>query len=258
MRLKIGQRVGIAWLRWTCGTCVHCTNGQENLCLAARFTGYDEHGGYAEYAVVPEDFAYPIPENFSDFEAAPLLCAGIVGYRALQRSQPRPGCKLALYGFGSSAHVIMQIARHRGYQVYVVTRGEGHRELARRMGAIWVGEHPAELPVHVNSAIIFAPAGELVRPALEKLERGGTLALAGIYMSQVPQLDYERHLFYERELRSVTCNTRADGRDLLVEAAAIPIRPHVTVYPLEDANRALQDLKADRINGTGVLNVTSA
>lgn len=254
-RLQVGQRVGIAWLRGTCGACEFCASGRENLCLATRFTGYHEHGGYAEYVVAPEDFAYEIPAVFSDVEAAPLLCAGIIGYRSLERARPRLGCKLALYGFGSSAHVVMQIARHRGYQVYVATRGEKHQALARQMGAVWVGEHPAQMPVKVNSAIIFAPAGELIPPALEKLERGGTLALAGIYMTAVPAMDYEKHLFYEREVRSVTCNTRADGRALLQEAAGIPIRPHTTLYPLREANRALQDLKADRISGTGVLRV---
>ena len=169
-RLQLGQRVGVAWLRHTCGACGFCTSGRENLCESARFTGYHADGGYAEYAVVDEGFAYPIPEGFGDLDAAPLLCAGIIGYRALRRSNLHPGGKLALYGFGSSAHVVIQIARHRGSEVYVVTRGEKHRELARRMGAIWVGEHAADMPVKVQSAIIFAPAGELVPPALEALE----------------------------------------------------------------------------------------
>ena len=163
------------------------------------------------------------------------------------------GGKLALYGFGSSAHVVIQIVRHRGCQVYVVTRGQKHRELARQMGAVWVGERAAEMPVTVDSAIIFAPAGELVPPALEALKKGGTLALAGIYMTPIPEMDYERHVFYERDIHSVTCNTRQDGRGLLAEAAEIPVRPHTTVYDLADANRALQDLKNDQINGTGVL-----
>lgn len=252
-RLSIGDRVGIAWLRGTCGACGFCTSGRENLCAQAAFTGYTDDGGYAELAVVREDFAYPIPAQFSDIGAAPLLCAGIIGYRSLQRANPRPGCRLALYGFGSSAHVVMQIARSRGYEVYVATRGAGHRELARRMGATWVGERPDEMPVKADSAIVFAPAGELVPAAMERLEKGGTLAIAGIHLSDVPAMNYERHLFHERDLRSVTCNTRDDGRGLLAEAARIPIRPHTTIYPLADANRALQDLKADRINGTGVL-----
>lgn len=252
-RLKVGQRVGVAWLRYTCGTCEFCRAERENLCESSRFTGYHADGGYAEYALVPEDFAYEIPAPFGDLDAAPLLCAGIIGYRALKRCNLPPGGKLALYGFGSSAHVVIQIALHRGCEVYVATRGEKHRQLARRMGACWVGESPAELPAKVDSAIIFAPVGHLVPPALEKLRKGGTLALAGIYMTEIPTLDYEKHVFYERDIHSVTANTRADGRELLAEAARIPIRPHVTTYPLAEANRALQDLKADRINGTGVL-----
>jgi propanol-preferring alcohol dehydrogenase len=245
--------VGVAWLRHTCGKCEFCTAGKENLCESARFTGYHADGGYAEYALVPEAFAYAIPESFSDVEAAPLLCAGIIGYRALKRSNLPPGGRLALYGFGSSAHVVLQIAQHRGCEVYVVTRGEKHVALARRMGAVWAGQQAREMPVKVDSAILFAPAGELVPPALESLKKGGTLALAGIHMSPIPQMDYGRYVFYERDIRSVTCNTREDGRQLLAEAAEIPIRPHTTVYSLADANRALEDLKNDQISGTGVL-----
>ncbi len=252
-RLHVGQRIGAAWLRWTCGRCRFCTTQRENLCESARFTGYQEDGGYAEYAVVPEPFAYAIPDRFGDVEAAPLLCAGIIGYRALKRSQLPPGGRLAMYGFGSSAHVLIQIARYRGCEVYVVTRDEQHRELARQMGAVWAGARPEELPIKVDSAIVFAPAGDLVPLALEKLEKGGTLALAGIYMTPIPAMDYERYVFYERNIHSVTSNTRQDGRELLAEAAQIPVRPHTTVYPLAEANRALQDLKADRIRGTGVL-----
>lgn len=252
-RLAVGRRVGIAWLRETCGRCPFCLAGRENLCEAQRFTGYHADGGYAEQAVVREDFAYELPEAFGDVEAAPLLCAGIVGYRALKRAELPAGGKLAIYGFGSSAHVIMQIALHRGCEVYVVTRGASHRQLARDMGAAWVGGKADEMPAAVDSAIIFAPAGELVPPALEKLRKGGTLSLAGIYMTPIPQMDYERYVFYERNIHSVTANTRADGRELLAEAAEIPIRPHTTTYPLAETNRALQDLKADRLNGTGVL-----
>ncbi len=248
-----GERAGVAWLRHTCGTCEQCAAGRENLCEQARFTGYHADGGYAEYAVVPEAFAYPIPAAFPDVEAAPLLCAGIIGYRALKRSNLPPGGRLALYGFGSSAHVVLQIAQHRGCDVYVVTRGEKHVALARQMGAVWAGQDASAMPVKVHSAIIFAPAGELVPPALESLKKGGTLALAGIHMSPIPAMDYDRYLFYERDLRSVTCNTREDGRELLAEAAEIPLRPHTTVYPLAEANRALQDLKDDRISGSGVL-----
>jgi len=252
-RLKLGQRVGIAWLRHTCGQCEFCTSGRENLCASQRFTGYHADGGYAEYAVVPEDFAYVLPEAFGDVEAAPLLCAGIVGYRSLKRAQLPDGGRLGIYGFGSSAHVIAQIALHRGCDVYVVTRGESHRRLASQMGAKWVGANAEEMPVKVDSAIIFAPAGELVPQALEKLQKGGTLSLAGIYMTPLPQMDYQRHVFFERDIHSVTANTRQDARELLAEAAKIPIRPHTSTYPLSEANRALQDLKADRIDGTGVL-----
>lgn len=250
---RVGDRAGAAWLRGTCGRCDFCTSGRENLCPHSRYTGYHEHGGYAEYAVVPADFAYAIPAAFTDVDAAPLLCAGIIGYRALKRSHLQDGGRLALYGFGSSAHVVMQIALYRGCEVYVVSRTERHLELARDMGARWVGTDAARMPVRVHSAIVFAPAGSLVPTALEHLEKGGTLALAGITMSAVPALDYEKHLFYEKNVHSVTANTRADATELLAEAAEIPIRPHVTQYALTDANRALQDLKADRLRGTGVL-----
>ncbi len=252
-RLSVGQRIGVAWLRHTCGHCRYCLRGSENLCESQQFTGYHADGGYATLATVPEDFAYDIPDVFSDADAAPLLCAGIIGYRALKRSQLPAGGRLGLYGFGSSAHVVIQIARRRGCEVYVVTRGKSHRRLAREMGAAWVGERAEDMPDKVDSAIVFAPAGELVPPALEKLDKGGTLALAGIYMTPIPQMDYERCVFYERDIHSVTANTRADGRELLAEAAEIPIRPHVTTYPLTEANRALTDLKNDRVNGTAVL-----
>ncbi len=252
-RLKPGQRVGVAWLRHTCGVCAFCRSGRENLCEASLFTGYHADGGYAQYAVVPEDFAYEIPPAFSDVDGAPLLCAGIIGYRALKRCNLPPGGRLALYGFGSSAHVVMQIALHRGCEVYVVSRTPSHQQLAREMGAAWVGSSPDQMPEPADSAISFAPVGHLVPAALAALRKGGTLALAGIYMTDIPTLNYEKHIFYERDLHSVTSNTRADGRELLAEAAEIPIRPRVTTYPLADANRALRDLKADRIDGTGVL-----
>jgi len=255
-KMQFGQRVGGAWLRQTCGSCPFCTSGRENLCEHSQFTGYHADGGYAEFAIIPEAYAYEIPAVFGDVEGAPLLCAGIIGYHALKRSRLPPGGKLALYGFGSSAHIVIQIALHRGCEVYVATRDRQHQELAQRMGAAWVGSRPDEMPVKVDSAIVFAPVGELVPPALEKLEKGGTLALAGIYMTPIPAMDYVRHLFYERDIHSVTSNTRVDGRELLAEAAAIPLRPQTTAYPLADANRALADLKADRISGTGVLVMT--
>ena len=252
-RFREGDRIGIAWLRHTDGTCTYCRAGRENLCEAARFTGYHADGGYADRAVVPEDFAYAIPEVFGDAEATPLLCAGIIGYRALQRSETPRGGKLGLWGFGSSAHITIQVALARGCEVYVATRGEKHQALAREMGARWVGGALDPLPVKVDGGILFAPAGEIVPAALRSIEKGGTLAVAGIWLSAIPALDYERDLFHERTLRSVTANTRADGEGLLAEAAAIPLRPRVTTYPLEDANRVLQLLGADQLNGTGVL-----
>ncbi len=252
-RLAVGQRIGVAWLRHTCGRCRFCTTGRENLCADQRFTGYHADGGYAEYALVAEDFAYPLPGGFGDLEAAPLLCAGIVGYRALKRCNLPEGGTLAIYGFGSSAHVIMQIALHRGCRVYVVTRDARHQRLAAEMGAAWVGGSASGLPAAVDSAIVFAPAGELVPAALSKLDKGGTVALAGIYMTPVPQMDYTQCLFYERDVRSVTANTRADGRELLELAGSIPLRPRTVSYRLDQANQALGDLKADRISGTGVL-----
>lgn len=252
-RFRVGERVGIAWLRWTCGLCGFCRAGRENLCEASQYTGYHADGGYAQYAVVAEAFAYPIPAVFGDAEATPLLCAGIIGYRALRRSQVPPGGRLGIYGFGSSAHITMQVALHRGCKVYVCTRGDSHRELALAMGATWVGDMGERVPVKMDSSILFAPAGDLVPVALRDLEKGGTLALAGIYMSDVPRMAYAEHLFYEKNLRSVTANTRKDGEELFREAAQIPIRPRTQAFPLAEANRALQLLKADRITGSGVL-----
>jgi propanol-preferring alcohol dehydrogenase len=249
----VGERVGIAWLQGTCGQCEFCRSARENLCSAARFTGYQIDGGYAECALVSASFAYPIPAVFSDEEAAPLLCAGIIGYRALRLSGIRPGQRLGLYGFGASAHIAIQIARHWGCEVYVCSLKPHHQSLARDMGAIWVGGASDPPPVRLHGSIIFAPAGELVPSALRALERGGTLALAGIHMSPIPSLDYDREVFGERVIRSVTANTKQDGLDLLREAAAIPIRTHTQRFALEQANEALQALKAGAIRGAGVL-----
>ncbi len=254
-QIQEGDRVGIAWLQSTCQTCRFCQSGRENLCEQSIFTGYHVNGGYAEYALVSERFAYPIPDLFSDQEAAPLLCAGIIGYRALRRSQIQPGQRLGLYGFGAAAHISIQIALHWGCEVYVCSLREQHRHLAQQMGATWVGEASDMPPETLHSAIMFAPAGELVPPALRALEKGGILALAGIYMTPIPSLDYTLDLFQERTLQSVTANTRQDGLDLLKEAAAIPIRMHTTVFPLEQANMALQELKAGRIQGAAVLSM---
>jgi propanol-preferring alcohol dehydrogenase len=252
-RFTPGDRIGIAWLRSTCGTCAFCATGRENLCERSAYTGWTADGGFAEYCCVPEAFAYAIPPRFDDAEAAPLLCAGIIGYRALRRSGVQPGGRLALYGFGSSAHITLQIARHWGCTVYVATRDPAHQRLARELGAAWAGGSTEPLPARADGAIIFAPAGELVPPALRNLEKGGTLALAGIHMSDVPAMAYEPHLFWEKTLQSVTANTRRDGEALLAEASAVPVKPRVTRYPLADANRALQALAGDRVAGTAVL-----
>jgi propanol-preferring alcohol dehydrogenase len=256
--LKEGDRVGIAWLHASCGSCVYCQRGDENLCTTPRFTGYDENGGYAEYLTAPEDFVYPLPSGVSSVEIAPLLCAGIIGYRALRRSDVRPGQRLGLYGFGASAHIVIQVARHWGCEVYVATRGDKHRKLAREMGAVWVGEATDTPPEKLHSAIIFAPAGELVPAALEALDRGGTLALAGIYMTDIPSMNYTTHLFYEHNIRSVTANTRQDGRELLQLAKDVPLHTHTEEFPLEKANEALWRLRHDQINGAAVLRVSGS
>lgn len=253
--VREGDRVGIAWLQATCGRCEFCRDGHENLCPHATFSGYHVDGGYAEYALVSEAFAYPIPSVFSDQEAAPLLCAGIIGYRALKLSGVKPGQRLGLYGFGASAHVTIQVARHWGCAVYVCSLREEHRALARELGAVWVGGAAEAPPEKLHGAIVFAPAGEIVIPALRALERGGTVALAGIHMTPIPAIDYDRDLFGERAIRSVTANTRQDGLELLREAAAIPIRSHTRPFTLEEANCALEQLKAGTIKGAAVLTV---
>jgi propanol-preferring alcohol dehydrogenase len=256
-RFTVGDRVGIAWLRSTCGECRSCRAGTENLCPNALFTGYDADGGYAEFAVVREDFAYPVHASLDPAVVAPLLCAGIIGYRALQRAEMQPGCRLGLYGFGSSASIAIQIGRHLGCRVSVMTRDPRHQAFARRLGATWAGDAGQAPPEPLDSAVLFAPVGNMVPMALEALDRGGTLAIAGIHLTDVPSLNYDRQLFQEKTLRSVTANTRADGEELLRLAAEIPLTPSVTRFPLEDANRALQLLKADGINGSGVLEVGS-
>ena len=249
-----GERVGVAWLGQTCGRCVHCLAGRENLCEQAAFTGYHRDGGYAEYLVALADFTYPIPDPLDDAHAAPLLCAGIIGFRALRLSRVGRGQRLVMYGFGSSAHVTMQVALARGVEVFVCTREPSHRALARSLGAAWTGELADRTPVPADGAIIFAPAGELVPRALRNLAPGGTLALAGIYMTAIPSLDYA-DLYRERAITSVTANTRDDGRELLAEAGRIGVRSTVTTFPLLEANRALQALKAGAFAGSGVLMV---
>jgi propanol-preferring alcohol dehydrogenase len=252
---RVGDRVGIAWLHRACGVCRFCARGEENLCLDPCFSGWHVDGGFAEYAVAPAAFVYPILETVPARDVAPLLCAGIIGYRAFARSRAARGARLGLWGFGASAHVVIQIARHAGCEVYVFSRALLHADLARELGAVWVGGSFDAPPVLLDAAILFAPAGELVPVALARLDRGATLAVAGIHLSDVPALDYQRHLFQERTLTSVTANTREDGRALLRLAAEIPIRSRTTSHPLEAANEVLADLKHDRVRGAAVLEV---
>src|SRR5579862_4592172 len=235
---KIGTRVGIAWLHSTDGTCEYCRAGKENLCNNPTFTGWTVDGGYAEYALGEESFVYPIPEGFEDLKAAPLLCAGIIGFRSLRLSGIERGGNLGIYGFGAAGHVSIQVARHWGASVYVSTRDERHQKLALELGAKWAGGTLAEPPVKLDSAIVFAPAGEIVPAALKALRKGGTLALGGIHMSEIPPLDYNL-LYGERVVRSVANNTRQDGHDFLKVAAEIPIHTEIEVFPLAEANRAL-------------------
>lgn len=250
-----GDRVGAAWLHETCGGCRFCLGGSENLCRDARFTGFHEHGGYAEYMLAPAEFVYPIPAGFPDLQAAPLLCAGIIGLRALRCCGVQPGQRLGLYGFGASAHVAIQVARHWGCEVSVFTRSPGHQQLARELGACWVGSADEDPPELIDAAINFAPAGSLVLHALRNMERGGTVALAGIYVDRVPELDYERHLYYERSVTSVTASTRQDGHDLLRLAAEIPIETKVTTYRLDDLNEALRAVKRSEVDGAAVVRI---
>jgi propanol-preferring alcohol dehydrogenase len=252
-RWREGDRIGVPWLAHTCGECAFCTSGRENLCLAPRFTGWDVDGGYAEYALVDEAYAYALPDAFSDEDAAPLLCAGIIGYRALQRANLPEGGRLGLYGFGGSAHITAQVALARGARVHVMTRSPEARALALELGVASVGAADASPPEPLDSAILFAPVGTLVPPALGALDRGGTLAIAGIYLSDVPPLEYQTHLFEERTLQSVTANTRRDGEEFLAEAARIGVRVTTTPYPLARADDALRDLALDRVNGAAVL-----
>ncbi|TML93995.1 MAG: zinc-dependent alcohol dehydrogenase family protein [Actinobacteria bacterium] len=257
-RFAPGERVGIAWLRRTCGTCRFCLRGDENLCLDPRFTGWDADGGYADYAVVDERYAYRLPDGFDDEHVAPLLCAGIIGFRALRRAAVPPGGRLGIYGFGGSAHIAAQVAIAEGAAVHVMTRSPEARRLAIALGAASAGDTPAQPPEPLDSAIVFAPAGEIVPNALAALDRGGTLALAGIHLTDIPALRYADHLFQERQLRSVTANTRHDGEEFLAIAARIGIRVETVAYPLEQADAALRDLAHDRFTGAAVLRATSA
>ncbi len=251
----VGDRVGIAWLRHTCGRCRYCAGGHENLCPDSRYTGWDADGGYAEFATVPAAFAHPLPGGYSEAELAPLLCAGIIGYRSLMRAELPPGGRLGLYGFGGSAHITAQVALARGAEVHVMTRGERDQNLAMELGAASAQGAADPPPVRLDSAILFAPVGDLVAPALEALDRGGTLAIAGIHLSDVGPLNYQRHLFQERQVRSVTSNTRADAREFLEFAGRHHIEVTTHRYALSEADRALTDLAAGHISGAAVLTV---
>ena len=250
-----GDRAGIAWLRSTCDSCRWCRRGAENLCAESRYTGWDADGGYAEYAVAPAAYAYRLPDSagLPDEQVAPLLCAGIIGYRALRRAAVPPGGRLGIYGFGASAHITAQIAIAQGAEVHVLTREPAARQLALELGASSAGAADAAPPVPLDAAILFAPAGELVPVALAALDRNGTLAVAGIHLSDIPRLDYQEHLFREKTLTSVTSNTRADGEELLRLAARLGVRATVTPYPFERADAALRDLADDRVHGAAVL-----
>ncbi|QFY08573.1 zinc-binding alcohol dehydrogenase family protein [Nonomuraea phyllanthi] len=245
-----GERVGVAWLRSTCGTCRYCVRGTENLCPSSTYTGWDADGGFAEYVVVPRDYVYPLPDGVPAERLAPLLCAGIIGYRALLRCDLPPGGRLGIYGFGASAHLTAQAAIAQGAVVHAVTRSAASRALALELGAASAGDRP---PEPLDAAILFAPVGTLVPPALEALDRGGTLAVAGIHLTDVPVLNYDRHLFQERTLRSVTANTRADGRAYLELALAHPPRVTTVLHPFDEAARALTDLANDQVSGAAVL-----
>jgi alcohol dehydrogenase, propanol-preferring len=253
-RFPLGARVGIAWLHHADGTCEYCRSGAENLCDHPSFTGYTVNGGYAEYITAPQDFVYPIPAEFPDEQAAPLMCAGIIGFRSLRLSGIKPGGRLGFYGFGAAAHLAIQVARHWDVEVYASTRDARHQRLALELGAVWAGGTLDEPPRKLDAAIIFAPAGEIVPAALRALRKGGTLVLGGIHMSPIPSLDYDL-LYEERVVRSVANNTRLDGEEFLRTAAEIPIRTSVELFPLRDANRALNSLKNDAIAGAAVLRI---
>lgn len=255
-RFPIGARVGIAWLHRTDGTCSYCLAGSENLCDSPEFTGYTVNGGYAEHIVAPEKFIYGIPEGFADEQAAPLLCAGIIGFRSLRLSGIKSGARLGFYGFGAAAHVSIQVALHWDVEVYAATRDKRHQRLALELDAKWAGGTFDAPPEKLDAAIVFAPAGEIVPAALKALRKGGTLVLAGIYMSPIPSFDYDL-LYQERVIRSVANNTREDGEDLLRIAAQIPIQTRIEVFPLAHANRALNALKNDAIQGAAVLRIGS-
>jgi len=254
-RLDVGTRVGVGWLHRTDGTCAACRRGDENLCERAEFTGWTVDGGYAEAIVVPEDFAVALPDGLDDLEAAPLLCAGVIGYRALHRADVQPGERVALMGFGASAHLALQVLQYWACETFVLTRGEGHRRLARELGAAWVGRADELPPATCDRAVVFAPAGELVPVALDVIRPGGTVSLAGIHMSDIPSFEYRR-LWQERTLRSVANMTRRDAQEFLDLAALAQVRASTVVYPLDEANDALIAIESDAVRGAAVLQIT--
>jgi len=251
--LAEGARVGVGWLGGTDGACWYCGHGMENLCDAPTFTGYDVNGGYAEYAAARADFVYPLPEALSDLDAAPLLCAGIIGFRSLRVAGVEPGERVGLFGFGASAHLAIAVLRAWKCEVYVATRGAGHRALAESLGATWVGAEQDRPPVELDRAVTFAPSGDVVVAALASLRKGGVVAINAIHLDHIPQFDYDKLLWGERQIRSVANMTRADARDFLRVAAEIGLRPRVTVFPLDQANQALQAVKRDSIDGAAVI-----
>ena len=255
-KFKVGDKIGVPWLYSTCGKCEFCIRGKENLCNNAKFTGYHVNGGFTEYAKVSEDFAYHLPENLPDLNIAPLLCGGVIGYRALKLSEIKHGERLGLYGFGASAHIVIQIALYWNCEVYVFTRSQAHRDLASKLGAVWTGRAEDNPPKKMHSSIIFAPAGYLVKEALRVLEKGGTISLAGIYMTPIPEIDYSL-IYQERKITSVANSTREDVIELLELAGKIPLKTEIQVFPLEEVNRALQLLKRSEIKGgAGVLKIS--
>ncbi len=252
--LKEGDRAGIPWLHWTDGECGYCRRDHENLCERAKFNGWDVDGGYAEYVTVPAKFAYALPQSFSDEHAAPLLCAGIIGYRSYRLTNARKGERLGLYGFGASAHIVLQFARHLGNECYVFTRTPEHAELAKKLGAVWTGRAEEQPPSKLDCAIVFAPAGPIVPMALRAVRKAGTVVCAGITMSAIPQFDYA-DLYHERVLKSVANSTRRDAREFLELAAEVPVRTEIELFPLEQANQALAAMKHSKVNGAAVLKI---
>lgn len=248
-----GARVGVSWLGGTDGTCTYCKRGMENLCDSPTFTGYTVAGGYAEYAFARSDFVYPLPPALDDLDAAPLLCAGIIGFRSLRVAGVEKGERVGLFGFGASAHLAIKVLQAWGCEVYVSTRGKSHRELAESLGATWVGSETEKPPLELDRAVTFAPSGDVVVAALSSLRKGGVVAINAIHLDRIPQFDYDKLLWGERQLRSVANMTRADARDFLALAAEIGLRPKVTVFKLDEANEALMAVKNDAVDGAAVI-----